>query len=187
MCQNGPDSRGYGQAPLVGIANSFTEVTPGHLHLRTLADIGKQGIREMGAVPMEFGTGAPCDAYGNANPGYRYILPMRENIADTVELMAKAHHFDGLLLLSGCDKINPAMLMAAARVNRRSVHGRWLGQACALTWAWARRLLCKCCLKRGVWRFSQRHHVRQFASIGYGEQRARRWSSIHRGIKPSDI
>ncbi len=95
--------------PLVGIANSFSEVTPGHLHLRQLGDVAKQGIREMGAVPMEFGTGAPCDAFGNANPGYRYILPMRENIADMVELMAQAHHFDGLLLISSCDKINPAM------------------------------------------------------------------------------
>ena len=66
--------------PLIGIANSFSEVTPGHLHLRGLADAAKQGIREMGAVPMEFGTGAPCDAFGNANPGYRYILPMLENI-----------------------------------------------------------------------------------------------------------
>jgi len=107
--------------PLVGIANSYNEVASAHLHLRTLADVAKQGIREAGAVPMEFGTGAPCDAFGNANPGYRYILPMRENIADTVELMAQAHHFDGLLLISSCDKINPAMLMAAARVNRPAV------------------------------------------------------------------
>ena len=107
--------------PLVGIANSFSEVTPGHIHLRQLAEAAKQGIREKRAVPLEFGTGAPCDAFGNANAGYRYILPMRENIADTVELMAEAHHFDRLLLISGCDKINPAMLMGAARVDRPAV------------------------------------------------------------------
>jgi dihydroxy-acid dehydratase len=107
--------------PLIGIANSFSEVTPGHLHLRALADAAKQGVREQGAVALEFGTGAPCDAFGNANPGYRYILPMRENIADTIELMAQSSHFDGLLLISSCDKINPAMLMGAARVNRPAV------------------------------------------------------------------
>lgn len=107
--------------PLIGIANSFSEVVPGHLHLRALADIAKQSIREQDAVALEFGTGAPCDAFGNANPGYRYILPMRENIADTIELMARSSHFDGLLLISSCDKINPAMLMGAARVGRPAV------------------------------------------------------------------
>jgi len=190
MCQNGLTAEDMDK-PLVGIANSFTEVTPGHLHLRTLADIGKQGIREMGAVPMEFGTGAPCDAYGNANPGYRYILPMRENIADTVELMAKAHHFDGLLLLSGCDKINPAMLMAAARGNRPAVfmgggmgHGMCpnVGLGTALTMQVLSEALGMALFHSGT-TFGNSYPHRILAQ----QSGAALVKLIHRGVKPSDI
>jgi dihydroxy-acid dehydratase len=177
--------------PLIGIANSFSEVTPGHLHLRTLVDAAKQGAREMGAVPMEFGTGAPCDAFGNANAGYRYILPMRENIADTVELMAEAHHFDGLLLVSGCDKINPAMLMGAARVNRPAVflgggmgHGMCpnVGLGTALTMQVLAEALGMALFHTGT-TFGNSHPHRQLAQ----QSGAALVNLVRRGIRPSDI
>ena len=177
--------------PLIGIANSYNEVASAHLHLRTLGEVAKQGIREMEAVPMEFGTGAPCDAFGNANPGYRYILPMRENIADTVELMAQAHHFDGLLLISSCDKINPAMLMAAGRVNRPAVflgggmgHGMCpnVGLGTALTIQVLAEALGMALFHTGT-TFANSYEHRQLAQ----KSGAALVSLVRRGIKPSDI
>jgi dihydroxy-acid dehydratase len=177
--------------PLLGVANSFSEVTPGHLHFRTLADCAKQGIREMGGVPMEFGTGAPCDAFGNANPGYRYILPMRENIADTVELMAQAHHFDGMLLISSCDKINPAMLMGAARVNRPAVFlgggmGHNMCPGVGLGTALTMQVLAEAmgmALFHTATTFATDHPHRQLAQ----ESGAALVNLVRRGIRPSDI
>ena len=104
--------------PIIGVCNTWNEVVPGHLHLRDLAEQVKLGIRGAGGVGLEYGCVAPCDGFGNANAGYRYILPMRDNIADSVELMAEAHHFDGMVLLSSCDKSNPGVMMGMARVNR---------------------------------------------------------------------
>ena len=177
--------------PLLGIANSFSEVVPGHLHLRQLADVAKQGMREMGAVPLEFGTGAPCDAFGNANPGYRYILPMRENIADTVELMAEAHHFDGLLLISGCDKINPAMLMGAARVNRPAVFlGGGMGHGMCPNVGLGTALTMQClaealgmALFHTATTFANSHTHKQLAQMS-GAALVR---LVRRGIRPADI
>jgi len=177
--------------PLLGVANSFSEVTPGHLHFRTLADCARQGIREMGGVPMEFGTGAPCDAFGNANPGYRYILPMRENIADTVELMAQAHHFDGLLLISSCDKINPAMLMGAARVNRPAVFlgggmGHNMCPGVGLGTALTMQVLAEAlgmALFHTATTFATDHPHRQLAQ----QSGAALVTLVRRGIRPSDI
>ena len=177
--------------PLLGIANSFSEVTPGHIHLRMLADLAKQGVREMGGVPMEFGTGAPCDAFGNANPGYRYILPMRENIADTVELMALAHHFDGMLLVSSCDKINPAMLMGAARVNRPAVFlGGGMGHNMCPGVGLGTALTMQClaealgmALFHTATTFATDHPHRQLAQQGG----AALVNLVRRGIRPSDI
>jgi dihydroxy-acid dehydratase len=107
--------------PVIGVCNTWNEVVPGHLHLRDLAEQAKLGIRAGGGVGLEFGCVAPCDGFGNANAGYRYILPMRDNIADAVELMAQAHHFDGLVLLSSCDKSNPGVMMGMARLDRPAV------------------------------------------------------------------
>ena len=107
--------------PVVGVCNTWNEVVPGHLHLRDLADRVKLGVRAAGGAGLEFGCVAPCDGFGNANRGYRYILPMRDHIADAVELMAEAHHFDGMVLISSCDKSNPGVMMGLARVNRPAI------------------------------------------------------------------
>ncbi|NOZ28673.1 MAG: dihydroxy-acid dehydratase [Chloroflexi bacterium] len=102
--------------PLIGIANSWSEVCPGHVHLRQLAAWVKAGVRAAGGFPVEFNTIAPCDGIAQG-PGMHYILPMRDLIAATVELMARANRFDGLVMLCSCDKIVPGMLMAAARLD----------------------------------------------------------------------
>jgi dihydroxy-acid dehydratase len=102
--------------PLIGIANSWTEAVPGHHHLKQLADWVKEGVREAGGMPVEFNTIAACDGIAQGE-GMHAILPMREVIAASIELMAKANRFDGLVLLGTCDKIIPAMLMAAARLD----------------------------------------------------------------------
>ncbi len=107
--------------PLIGIVNSWNELLPGHLHLRELAGPVRDGVLMAGGVPLEFNVIAPCDGYGNGLPGMRYFLPMRDLIADDVEAMAMAHCFDGLVFLSGCDKIVPGHLMAAARLNIPSI------------------------------------------------------------------
>jgi dihydroxy-acid dehydratase len=117
MLQNGITGEDL-QKPLIGIANSWSEVVPGHRHLRDLAQAVKDGIRTEGGIPLEFNTIAVCDGLASANTGFRYILPSREIVADSVEVMAEAHHFDGIVALSSCDKINPGMLMAAARLHR---------------------------------------------------------------------
>lgn len=103
--------------PLIGIANSWNEVNPGHQHLRQLAEAVKYGIIEAGGIPMQFNTIAPCDGFANGHSGMRFILPQRDIIADSVEATVEAHRFDGLVTLSSCDKINPGMLMAALRCD----------------------------------------------------------------------
>jgi dihydroxy-acid dehydratase len=106
--------------PLIGIANSWGETNPGHIHLRELAGWVRQGIRTAGGTPVEFNTVAPCDGICQG-AGMHYILPLRDLIAASVELMARANRFDGLVLLCSCDKIVPGMLMAAARLNLPTV------------------------------------------------------------------
>ena len=107
--------------PLIGIVNSWNDLLPGHLHFRELAARVRDGVLMAGGIPLEFNTIAPCDGYGNGLPGMRYVLPMRDLIADAVEAMVEAHRFDGLVFLSGCDKIVPGQLMAAARLNLPSI------------------------------------------------------------------
>lgn len=109
------------EKPFIGIANSYTNVVPGHMHLKALGEAAKEGIREAGGVPFEFNTIAVCDGIAMGHEGMRYSLPSREVIADSVEIMAQAHEFDGLLLLTNCDKITPGMLMAAARLDIPSI------------------------------------------------------------------
>jgi len=103
--------------PFIGIANSYTTIVPGHIHLNKIAEAVKAGIIAAGGVPFEFNTIAVCDGIAMNHIGMRYSLPSREIIADSVEIMAEAHRFDGLVLISNCDKITPGMLMAAARLN----------------------------------------------------------------------
>lgn len=103
--------------PLIAVINSFTEMVPGHIGLRELADYVKQGIWQAGGVPREFSTIALCDGICQGHDGMRYPLPSRENIADAIEMMVEAHHLDGMVMLPGCDKIVPGMIMAAARCD----------------------------------------------------------------------
>ena len=103
--------------PLVAIVNSWNEVVPGHIHLRALGELVKQGVREAGGIPMEFDTIALCDGLAQGHVGMGFSLPSREAIADTVEIMLEGHRFDAAVMLSSCDKIEPAHLMAALRVN----------------------------------------------------------------------
>lgn len=103
--------------PLIGIANSFNEIVPGHIELRTIAEAAKKGVLMAGGTPMEFPTIAVCDGIAMNHEGMKYSLPSREVIADSVEIMVKAHGLDGVVLIPNCDKSVPAMLMAAARLN----------------------------------------------------------------------
>jgi dihydroxy-acid dehydratase len=107
--------------PFVGVINSFSEIVPGHIHLQTIAKAVKEGIRSRGGVPFEVNTIAVCDGIAMNHPGMKYSLPSRELIADSVEILAQAHAFDGLVFIPNCDKVVPGMLMAAIRLNLPSV------------------------------------------------------------------
>jgi dihydroxy-acid dehydratase len=107
--------------PFIGIANSFTSIVPGHIHLNEVADAVKQGISEAGGVPFEFNTMAICDGISMGHEGMKYSLASREIVADTVESMAQAHQMDALVLIPTCDKVVPGMLMAAARLDIPSI------------------------------------------------------------------
>ncbi|MHC4229117.1 MAG: dihydroxy-acid dehydratase, partial [Planctomycetota bacterium] len=103
--------------PFIGIANSFCEIVPGHVHLREVAQVVKSSVRSAGGAPFEFNTIAVCDGIAMGHTGMKYSLASREVIADSVETMARAHCFDGLICIPNCDKIIPGMLMAAVRLN----------------------------------------------------------------------
>jgi len=105
------------ERPFIGIANSFSDVVPGHMHLRSIVDAVKAGVRSAGGVPFEFGVMGICDGIAMNHVGMNYSLPSRELIADTVESMTIAHAFDAVVLVPTCDKIVPGMLMAAMRTN----------------------------------------------------------------------
>ncbi|MCQ2977166.1 MAG: dihydroxy-acid dehydratase [archaeon] len=107
--------------PFIGIANSFTEIVPGHIHLRELVEYVKEGIRAAGGIPFEFNTMAICDGIAMNHEGMKYSLASREIVVSTVESMAKGHSFDGLVLMPSCDKVVPGMLMAAARLDIPSI------------------------------------------------------------------
>ncbi|TFH25453.1 dihydroxy-acid dehydratase [Candidatus Bathyarchaeota archaeon] len=107
--------------PLIGVANSYTNIVPGHIHLRIIGEAVKEGILSAGGTPFEFNTIAVCDGIAMGHEGMRYSLPSREIIADSVEIMLQAHSLDGLVMISNCDKVTPGMLMAAARVNIPSI------------------------------------------------------------------
>jgi dihydroxy-acid dehydratase len=107
--------------PFIGIVNSFSEIVPGHMHLREIAEAVKEGVRAAGGVPFEFNTIAVCDGIAMNHAGMKYSLPSRELIADSVEIVAEAHAFDALVFIPNCDKIIPGMLMAALRLNLPSI------------------------------------------------------------------
>ena len=103
--------------PLIGVANSWNRLVPGHFNLDRVAEYVRQGITQAGGTPVEFGVIAACDGIANGHDGMHYILPTRELIASSIEMMAEAHRLDGVVLLGSCDKIVPGMLMAAARLD----------------------------------------------------------------------
>ena len=103
--------------PMIGVVNSANEIIPGHIHLDRIAEDVKAGIRMAGGTPMEFPAIGVCDGIAMGHTGMKYSLASRELIADSVEVMAMAHPFDGLVLIPNCDKIIPGMLMAALRLN----------------------------------------------------------------------
>jgi dihydroxy-acid dehydratase len=103
--------------PLIGVANSANEVIPGHIHLHRVTQAVKEGIRMAGGTPLEFATIGLCDGIAMGHEGMKYSLGSRELIADSVEVMAMAYPFDGLVLVTNCDKIVPGMMMAMARLN----------------------------------------------------------------------
>jgi len=107
--------------PFIGIINSFSQIVPGHIHLRDIADAVKQGVSSRGGVPFEVNTIAVCDGIAMNHAGMKYSLPSRELIADSVEILAEAHAFDALVFIPNCDKIIPGMLMAAVRLNLPSI------------------------------------------------------------------
>jgi dihydroxy-acid dehydratase len=103
--------------PFIGVANSFCEIVPGHVHLNKVAQVVKDAVREAGGAAFEFNTIAVCDGIAMGHTGMKYSLASREIIADSVETMVRAHCFDGLVCIPNCDKIIPGMLMAAVRLN----------------------------------------------------------------------
>lgn len=103
--------------PFIGIASSFSSIVPGHIQMRDLEKFIERGVESGGGYPFIFGIPAICDGIAMGHMGMRYSLPSRELIADSIESVALAHSFDGLILLTNCDKITPGSLMAAARVN----------------------------------------------------------------------
>ncbi len=124
------------EQPFIGIINSFSEVIPGHIHLRSIAEAVKGGVRSAGGTPFEVNTIGVCDGIAMGHAGMKYSLPSRELIADSVEIVAQAHAFDALVFIPNCDKIIPGMLMAAVRLNIPSIFisggpmlaGHWQGR-----------------------------------------------------------
>ncbi len=109
------------ERPMIGIVNSFNEIIPGHVHLRQICDAVKAGVRLAGGTPIEFPAIGVCDGIAMGHTGMKYSLASRELIADSIEVMALAHAFDGLVFIPNCDKIVPGMLMAAARLDVPSI------------------------------------------------------------------
>ena len=124
------------EKPFIGIINSFSEIVPGHIHLRDIAEAVKAGIKSGGGVPFEVNTIAVCDGIAMNHPGMKYSLPSRELIADSVEVVVEAHAFDALVFIPNCDKIVPGMLMAAARLNLPAI---FISGGPMLAGSWASR------------------------------------------------
>ncbi|MBW2370813.1 MAG: dihydroxy-acid dehydratase [Deltaproteobacteria bacterium] len=101
----------------IGIANTWSELNPGHIHLRRIAEAVKKGVKAVGMKPFEFNTIGPCDGLAEGHEGMNYILPARDIIAASIEIMAKSGRLEGLVLIGSCDKIVPGLLMAAARLD----------------------------------------------------------------------
>ena len=103
--------------PFIAVCNAYTDIIPGHVHLRQVGDLVKRAIRAAGGTPFEFNTIGICDGIAMGHTGMKFSLPSRELIADAVETMARAHGFDAMICLPNCDKIVPGMIMGAVRAN----------------------------------------------------------------------
>jgi len=103
--------------PMIAVANCWNEIVPGCVHLRQVADEVKKGIIEAGGLPFEFNTIAVCDGMAQGHVGMKYSLPSRDIITASIEIMVEAHRFDGVVLVTSCDKVTPGMIMAAARMD----------------------------------------------------------------------
>ncbi|KUO53392.1 MAG: dihydroxy-acid dehydratase [Desulfitibacter sp. BRH_c19] len=129
------------EKPIIGIVNSHNEIIPGHMHLDQIASAVKTGVQLAGGVPLEFPAIGVCDGIAMNHEGMKYSLASRELIADSIEIMAKAHPFDALVFIPNCDKIVPGMLMAAARLDIPSIFisggpmmaGKYKGKKVSLT------------------------------------------------------
>ena len=108
--------------PLVAVANSWNEIAPENVHLRSVADAVKAGVRAAGGTPMEFGAIHTTDVIAMASEGMRYVLPSRELVADCIEVMIQAHAFDAVVLIAGGDKVTPGMIMGALRTGVPTVY-----------------------------------------------------------------
>ncbi|MFH1850181.1 MAG: dihydroxy-acid dehydratase [archaeon] len=106
--------------PFIGIANSYNNIIPGHVHLNELAELVMKGVRDAGGVPFVWGVPGVCDGIA-MYAEMRLSLPSRDHIADNVEIMMRSHSFDGWVGITNCDKITPGMLMASARLNLPSI------------------------------------------------------------------
>lgn len=132
------------EKPIVGVVNTFNQIVPGHSHLNNVAEGVVKGVYSGGGTPIIFPTIGICDGIAMGHEGMKYVLASRELIADSVEVMAMAHPFDALVLVTNCDKITPAMLMIALRLNIPTVvlsggpmlAGRWNGRETDLTTVW---------------------------------------------------
>ena len=105
------------QKPIIGIVNSPTDINPGHMHLKNIAEKVREGVFMGGGIPMEFSVPAPCDVLTEGNSGMRFILAQRDLIADMVETHCRSMQYDALVMIASCDKIVPGMVMAAARLD----------------------------------------------------------------------
>ena len=118
-------ANGYGadelSRPLIGVCNSFNEIIPGHMHLRSITEAVKLGVAAAGGTPIEFPAIGVCDGIAMGHTGMKYSLASRELIADSIEAVTMASGFDALILIPNCDKVVPGMLMAAARLNIPSI------------------------------------------------------------------
>ena len=132
------------EQPIVGVVNAFNQIIPGHIHLNSLVDAVVRGVSMAGGTPVVFPAIGICDGLAMGHEGMKYVLASREHIADSVEIMAMAHPFDALVMVTNCDKITPGMLMAALRLNIPAVMlsggpmlaGDWRGCETDLTTVW---------------------------------------------------
>ncbi len=132
------------EQPIVGVVNSYNQIIPGHIHLDVLVEAVVRGVSMAGGTPVVFPAIGICDGLTMGHDGMRYVLASRELIADSVEVMACAHPFDALVLVTNCDKITPAMMMAALRLDVPAVvlsggpmmAGEWRGRETDLTTVW---------------------------------------------------